>query len=96
MCEENLNKLFSNEIEQYRSWLGPFSKQHLKRWEDLLASNPEAAICEALTQQMLYNQEIIVEQNEDISSGGPDFLCSKNSKSFYVEATCISKAAVIG
>jgi hypothetical protein len=93
MCEENLIELYSREIEQYRGWLKLSSKKHLKRWECLLVSNPQAAICESLTQQMLSDQDIIVNLNEDISVGGPDFLCSKNNKNFYVEATCISKDA---
>ena len=93
MCEESLNELYTKEIEQYRDWLKSSSELHLKRWEDLLVSNPEAAICEALTKQMFSGQHVDIKLNEDISSGGPDFLCAKNGKSFYVEATCISKDA---
>jgi hypothetical protein len=63
----------------------------LKKWEDLLKNNSEAAICEAKARKFLLNHNVDVRPYEDLSKGGPDFLCEKESKNFYVEITCITK-----
>jgi hypothetical protein len=80
---------YSEEISEHRAWLGRFDKQRLKRWEDLLKTNPETAICEAKTRKLLSDHNVDVQPYEDLSQGGPDFKCSKNGKTFYVETTCI-------
>jgi len=80
----------SDLINEHSVWLKPFGKQRLKKWEDLFKSNPEAAICEAATRKLLSDYGIDIQPYEDLSKGGPDFLCSKNGKTFYVETTCIS------
>jgi len=91
---DNVEKLisdYSDEINKHRTWLKPFGKQRAKKWEGFLRSNPEGAICEALTRNLLSDRAVEVEPYEDLSSGGPDFRCIKGSKYFYVEVTCISK-----
>jgi len=91
---EDLIKYYSGLIDQHRAWLRPFGQQRVEKWEDLLKSNPEGAICESLTRKMLSEHGVKVEPYEDLSSGGPDFKCTKHNKCFYVETTCISiKAA---
>lgn len=91
---DDLKSIDSELVEEHRSWLRPFGDQYLKKWNDLLKSQVEPAICEASTRKLLSDHDIKVEPYEDISSGGPDFLCTKNGKSFYVEVTCITKDAM--
>jgi hypothetical protein len=81
---------YSDLIEEHRTWLHPFGKQRLDKWEELLKANPESAICEAATRRLLSKHGVKTEPYEDLSSGGPDFLCFKDGKTFYVENTCIS------
>jgi hypothetical protein len=85
-----LLETYSDQLGQHGSWLAKFGMQYVKKWEDLLKkNNAEAAICEALTEIFLLGKGIEVIPN-DIGNGGPDFLCRKNNKQFYVEATCIT------
>jgi len=86
---------YANDIAEHRLWLQQFNKQRLKKWEDLLKNNPEAAICEAETRKLLSEYNVSVEPYEDLSTGGPDFVCTKNGKTFYVETKCISIEAAI-
>ena len=86
----SLTDNYAEVIQKHRGWLQNFGKQRLKKWEDLLKNNPEAAICEAKTRKLLSDHNVIVEPYEDLSTGGPDFVCTKDSKTFYVETTCIS------
>ena len=88
---DELKSVYSKVIDEHRSWLKPFGQQYLNKWERLLKNQPESAICEASTRKLLSDHDIKVEPNEDTSSGGPDFLCKKKDKSFYVETTCITK-----
>jgi len=81
---------YADVIAGHRVWLQQFDKQRLKKWEDLLESDPEAAICEAKTRILMSDHNVDIQPYEDLSKGGPDFLCSKDSKNFYVETTCIS------
>lgn len=91
---KNTQKLisdYSDLIEEHRTWLKPFGKQRLDKWGNLLQNNSEAAICEAATRQLLSSYGVIVKPHENIASGGADFLCKRDNKCFYVEATCITK-----
>jgi hypothetical protein len=88
---EQLISRYSDLIIEHRSWLKPFEQQRVKKWEDFLKSNPEGAICEAATRRLLSGHEVKVEPYEDLSSGGPDFRCTKDNKCFYVEVTGIPK-----
>ena len=81
---------YSDLINEHRAWLKPFGKLRLNKWEKLLQNNAEAAICEAATRKLLSDYGIDIQPYEDLSKGGPDFLCSKNGKTFYIETTCIS------
>jgi len=87
---EELISDYSDLIKEHRLWLKTFGEQRTKKWEDLLKSNPEGAICEAATRKLISDYGIDIQPYEDLSNGGPDFLCSKNGKTFYVETTCIS------
>ena len=87
---KKLISAYSNLINEHRAWLKPFGRQRLNRWEELLKANPESALCEAATRKLLSEQVINVEPYEDISYGGPDFLCLQEGKRFYVEVTCIT------
>lgn len=86
----SLTDNYAEDIKQHRIWLKNFDERRLKKWEDLLVANPEAAICEAKTRILMANHSVDIRPYEDLSEGGPDFWCSKDSKDFYVETTCIS------
>ena len=88
---DDLKSIYSGLIEEHRSWLKPFGWQSLNKWENLLKPQLEPAICEAVARRLLSEHKVDVEPYEDISKGGPDFLCTKNDKHFYVEVTCITK-----
>jgi len=90
---DKLKSIYSKVIDEHQSWLKHFGQQHLNKWEKLLKNQPEPAICEATTRKLFSEHEVDVEPYEDISKGGPDFLCTKNDKHFYVEVTCITKGA---
>ncbi|NQT03247.1 MAG: hypothetical protein HQ580_14565 [Planctomycetes bacterium] len=87
---EKLISDYSDLIEEHHTWLTPFGKQRLDKWEELLKANSESAICEAATRRLLSKHGVKIEPYEDISYGGPDFLCLPNSKRFYIEVTCIT------
>ena len=84
---------YADIVAEHRVWLQRFDKQRVKKWDDLLKANSEAAICEAMTRKFFSDHDIDVQPYEDLSGGGPDFLCFKNDKDFYVEVTCITKEA---
>ena len=86
-----MKSVYSKVIDEHRSWLKPFGGQYLNKWEKLFKDQPEAAICEAAARKLLGEHSIYVRPHEDISKGGPDFLCKKEGKKFYVEVTCITK-----
>ncbi|MCJ7729804.1 MAG: hypothetical protein MUO27_08020 [Sedimentisphaerales bacterium] len=86
---DDLIVAYADVIAGHCAWLQQFDKQRLKEWEDLLKNNPEAAICEAETRKLLSDHNVDVQPYEDLSHGGPDFLCAKDNKRFYVEVTCI-------
>jgi len=88
---DEIKSIYSKVIDEHRSWLKHFSQQYLNKWEKLLKDQPEAAICEAKARKLLSDHDTNVEPQEDISHGGPDFLCKKEGKKFYVEVTCITK-----
>lgn len=90
---DDIKSIYSKVINEHRDWLSRFDKRYLKKWEKLLRTQSEAAICEASTRKLLHDNEIEVKPNEDISSGGVDYLCTKCGKHFYVETTCITKEA---
>lgn len=90
MKMSSLTDNYLEDIKQHRIWLKNFNELRLKKWEDLLQADPEAAICEAKTRILMENHDVDIRPYEDLSQGGPDFECSKNGKNFYVETTCIS------
>jgi hypothetical protein len=86
-------KYFDQLIGGHREWLMGFEKVHLDAWDNLFTKdNSEAALCEAGTRQLLQELDVNV---EPYSLGGndrnPDFKCQKDSKLFYVDATCVMK-----
>ena len=85
---------YANEIGGHRKWLRSFNEGYASKWEKLLKADPEAAICEAATRELLLQHAIEVKPNEDPSSGGPDFICTRDGKCFYVEVTCITTEKV--
>jgi hypothetical protein len=86
----DLTVMYTDVIAEHRVWLKQFGEQRSKEWGDLLENNSEAAVCEAMTRRLLSDQNIDVRPYEDLSQGGPDFLCAKGGKTFYVEVTCIT------
>jgi len=91
---ENLIKDYSTFLDKQYNWLKPFGKLRIKKWEDFLKSNPEGAICEAMTCEFLEKNRINVVPYENLSTGGPDFLCTRGNNQFYVEVTCVTKDKV--
>jgi hypothetical protein len=85
----NLEVVYADVIAEHHTWLQRFER--LKKWEDLLKANPEAAICEAKTQKFLSDNNINVQPYRDLTQKGPDFLCVKDGKTFCVEVTCITR-----
>jgi hypothetical protein len=90
---DDLTVTYTDVITEHRVWLKQFSGQRLDKWENLLKNSFEAAICEAKTRELLSDHKVDVQPYEDFSKGGPDFICTKNGKMFYVETTCISVEA---
>lgn len=90
MKKSSLTDNYAQDIQQHRVWLKNFNERRLKRWDDLLQADPEAAICEAKTRLLMADHSVDVQPYEDLSQGGPDFKCSKDGRDFYVETTCIS------
>ncbi|MFH1719299.1 MAG: hypothetical protein ABIF19_18250 [Planctomycetota bacterium] len=86
----SLTDNYTEDIKQHRTWLENFDERRLKKWEDLLQADPEAAICEAKTRLLMADHNVDIQPYEHLPQGGPDFWCSRDGKDFYVETTCIS------
>lgn len=87
---EDLTALYKDVIYSHMAWLEGFSQERSVKWQDLLSSNPEAAICEACVREILSQHVDAIQPNENLSHGGPDFLCKQGNDYFYVEVTCIT------
>jgi len=83
-------------IGSHREWLNRFDGAYLNKWDELFTkNNPEAALCEAATRQMLEEQDVEVEPFDlECDRQSPDFMCKKEGFLFYVEATCLTKEVV--
>ena len=84
-----------NDLSKHRRWLEHFDARHSKAWERLLASDAEAAMCEANVRRLLSRKGCGVEPNTDKNPSGksPDFKCRRDGNVFYVEATCLTISA---
>jgi len=82
--------MYAKVIAEHRVWFQQFDKGRLKKWEDLLKNNSEAAICEAATRKLLSDNTIEVKPCNNYSGKSPDYICTKGDKQFYVEVTCVS------
>jgi hypothetical protein len=84
-------KFFDQLIGGHREWLMDFDRVHLNAWDKLFTkNNSEAALCEADTRQLLQELNVYVEPCPLKSNDrNPDFKCQKDSKLFYVDATCV-------
>lgn len=87
---EALTDLYKDVIESHQSWLKGFSQERFDKWQDLLNAAPEAAICEACVRDILSKYVDEIQPNEDLSHGGPDYLCKTRNDWFYIEVTCIT------
>ena len=87
---DELTVVYADVIAEHREWLHQVDKQRLKKWEDLLCSCSEAAICEAESRKLLSDHNVDIQPYGDLSQKGPDFVCTKDGKTFYVEVTCIT------
>ncbi len=87
---EDLRDLYKDIIKLHIEWLESYSHERAEKWKDLLGSNPEAAICEACVRDSLAQHVDEIQPNEDLSHGGPDFLCRLSNQYYYVEVTCIT------
>lgn len=86
-------KFYDQLIGGHREWLKEFDKVHLDAWDKLFTkNNSEAALCEAGTRQLLQELNVSVEPYPlKGNARNPDFKCEKDSKLFYVDATCVIK-----
>lgn len=89
-------KPYQQVLAKFRGWIKQFDPRHASLWEQRFKDNPESAACEAMFWDVLANCGVILEPNADLdnSTPGPDFRCSKNTKIFYVEVTCIEVETV--
>jgi hypothetical protein len=81
------------QIEIHREWLRN-DEQRLHKFDALLRAQPESAICEALVAAQLSSWVDHVEPFENISLGGPDYLCTMGGGKFFVDSTCLRSDAV--
>jgi len=93
VMSSGLRAQYSRTIADHRCWLRSFDAGYEAKWERLLKNNPEGAICEAAIRELLESQHVSIEPNDDLSHGGPDYRCTRDRDSFYVEVTCISRDA---
>lgn len=86
---------FKPNLTEHAEWLGKYGDAgRLARWKLLLKHQPEPAICEALVRAFLLVQVDDLSPNEDLGTGGPDYLCVRAGTRFYVETTCLLTEAV--
>ncbi|MGA2799655.1 MAG: hypothetical protein ABSE63_18895 [Thermoguttaceae bacterium] len=87
------NPFFDRLVDEHRQWLSGFDRRYLIKWNTLLNNDEEAALCEARVRQMLQSLSVQVQPNEDTKGdqGGPDYLCHRYEKRFYVEVKCITR-----
>ena len=85
---------YASAIQDHRQWLKQFGEIRCGAWERLLANDSESAIVEACARQWLSLHVEKVEPAEDLSTGGPDFLCQKSGESFYAEVACLERKTV--
>lgn len=90
----SLDEAYKSVINEHRGWLSSFNRLRLQKWENLYSSQPESAICEAIARKELASQVDNIEPYEDMSTGGPDYICFKDGKHFYMEVTCLTIEAV--
>lgn len=85
-------------LQWYSQWIFAQNPTVARRWHSRRYSSDseaiEGAVIEALTAYLLSSRVESIVLHEDPATGGPDFECSVNANSFYVEATCISRDAV--
>lgn len=82
-------------IQRHRAWLKQSPEGwRLKRWNQLLKDQPEPALCEAFLREFLSDHVDELHSAEDRSNGGPDFLCTRGKRRFYVESTCLTVDSV--
>ena len=86
-----LVEYWKNELDDHRKWLSQYSQSAIKPWENLLKSQPEAAICEAILRHYFASRVDEIEPNEP---PGPDFICTVNGGRFYIEVTCLTRDKV--
>ena len=87
-------EVYATVIKTHREWLQDFEAKRFKKWEQRLKDSPEGAIVEAFGRKLLSQHVDSVLPAEDVATGGPDFLCSRAGKRFYVEVTCLSETTV--
>jgi hypothetical protein len=82
---------FRSLADGHRQWLSQFDPQNLADWNRSLKYDPEAALCEAAVRERLQQHGVTVEpyRKADSRSQGPDFRCSIDGHTFYVEVTCV-------
>jgi hypothetical protein len=86
----------SDEVTQaYALFLEVCHPEHLKRFQDRLKADPEAARAEAAVFSWLRTSRLAPAINEHPSRGGADFLCLPGEKdSFLLEVTSLRKDAI--
>jgi hypothetical protein len=82
-------------FENYKSYIESNSPVHFAGLCKRVKNNPESARAEAVIFSMLYSNGLTVENHEDPSHGGPDFICRSNAYNFFVEVSCLQINSVV-
>lgn len=86
--------LIAKTIESYKDFLKVKYPAHYKLFCNRLDSQPESARAEAVTFSLFRSVLDDVKIEEDVVTGGPDFLCVAENAKFIVEVTCLEGDAV--
>src|SRR5580698_11423563 len=90
-------------IQSYAEYLHEAYPQNLDRFEQSRASDPDAALAEAVVFRMLQTMSVRPEIHDQPQKGGPDFICYCNrgplhkpisEDRFIVEATSLTPDTV--
>jgi hypothetical protein len=86
--------LLQETVESYKLYLEVTAPSHLKRFKPRLKTDENSAISEAAILARLRDRGYRAKVAENLSTGGPDFLCFDGNSPFFVEVTCVSDESV--
>jgi hypothetical protein len=81
-------------IESYKTFLEVKYPSHYRKFCSQLRESPEGAKSEAVLFSLMRSEFDEIKIAENISSGGPDFLCASDGAEFILEVTSLKADAV--